>query len=786
MTIRAVRFIRAFLIVILALAVCQFGITVPAAAISAKSTAHCWADIQDSGGHELASLGNDGVVDSYTAYLPNASSYQVACENTAGNAMSDYLKDHGHMCHVFFAANGGTVTAHDKEGSHGWEDSGRATTAAQYGYPGSCFAPTGHVFPAYYIFTLIYAPPGCTPAPDPGYDCGSQSSISYGSDSTNGTTTTIENSLESNTELEAKYEPITTSLGYDETSTNEDEVEVKKTSSASLDYPGSGSVGGDGVNHDFDIFYLIVNPSVAVSGWHDPVTGQNHAQWSLGTKNGAPAVPRRVEVAQLRCALAGVGPRPGGASNTGVNDGTNYDPTGSCQTNPHLWMTGAPNEDASGPNGFLPGLTYDDYKQILSQDPFWNAGIYQDLVIPANLTGRYERQSMNFDYSPPGGPDGKTCPKQEHEINDDSTDTLSNTEEQAYKASMAIEPDMGDVDVTLTQEMTFTNKTTHEKMTEHSEKATADVYCPSAGWTGNGQGLYDVAVYYDNLYGTFMFGLSDHLGRKLSIGTVKDADGDQVPHQPLTLTVGNRTYGGFSHTNGTFEIPARSNDGNVSGPGTLFAGAVSQAVDVGSNTQVAMVIPTPPPSLSVTLSATPPPADPGTSGGMAVQGKLTGAEAARLAEGGMVATQSSTGTTNTQQDGAKTTGRLTASKLTEGQMGAAVYVMGPQTKGPFYIAVKNASAFARAKNVTVTAVQAVSVTGQTVAFGGTLPYVVPAGTVVLAGHTLVFTLPLAGTATQQLSLLKVTIKADNLAPFPTTLVDTPVMVNAGSQQTGSH
>src|SRR5207237_829704 len=117
--------------------------------------------------------------------------------------------------------------------------------------------------------------------------------------------------------------------------------------------------------------------------------------------------------------------------------------------------------------------------------------------------------------------------------------------------------------------------------------------------------------YYDTLYGTFLFALDDGSGTvtRLLQGTITDMDGDLVPHEPLKLVVGNKTYQSFSRNNGSFRflLPAgQPNSGATTG--TLFVGstgAVSKSVSIGPQATATAAIPTPPPSLSV-APGTPP------------------------------------------------------------------------------------------------------------------------------------------------------------------------------------
>src|SRR6266480_4530644 len=161
------------LLILIAMLACQFTLSVRAEA----ATAHCLGNIQDTSGHVVADLnGSQGYVSVYNALFPQNESHQDQCVADVSAAASSWMNNSGQMCHAFFAANGSTLIIHYKLGSLSWRDSGHATTASAYNYPKSCFGLSGFAFPSYYIFTLIYTPPGCTPSTSSnGYQCGSGS-----------------------------------------------------------------------------------------------------------------------------------------------------------------------------------------------------------------------------------------------------------------------------------------------------------------------------------------------------------------------------------------------------------------------------------------------------------------------------------------------------------------------------------------------------------------------------------------------------------------------------------
>src|SRR5205823_1288451 len=105
------------------------------------------------------------------------------------------------VCSAFYASNERTLKTYYKLGSLEWVTTGGAIDPKHFGYPQVCFGPSSSLFLSYYILTLGYAPPGCTPASN--YDCAIGSYAQYESRSTTGTTTSVEKSVANNLVLNA-------------------------------------------------------------------------------------------------------------------------------------------------------------------------------------------------------------------------------------------------------------------------------------------------------------------------------------------------------------------------------------------------------------------------------------------------------------------------------------------------------------------------------------------------------------------------------------------------------
>jgi hypothetical protein len=404
-------------------------------------------------------------------------------------------------------------------------------------------------------------------------------------------------------------------------------------------------------------------------------------------------------------------------------------------------MPGLPGSDASLLSGYLPGLTTTDYKEILSQDLFWKTGATQTPTIPAS---RFEQQPQNFTYDP--GSTGN-CGTEKRDVENTHTDTISSSTENDYKASLGVGGDIGVVGLSVSQDMTWTDKVSTEKKAEKTQTASATVACASASWTGP----FNIAAYYDALYGTFLFVLDPLGGMKLVQGTVSDMDGDPVPHEPLTLLIGSETYSSFSHNNGhfLFALPVGQTAPSATS-GTLTvggAGGSSQTVSIGPTATATALIPTPPPSLSVALTGPPEPPHPNPPSNQ-------NAQSARMS------------TTASSTQAARMTGSANSP---------------PPEIPPLFVAVKNESVFATAKNVTVTSIKAATATGVALVWNGSLPFVVAGGTALKAGGTSVFPVAFSNAAAGAPTYLAITVSADNRPPFSTVLIQTVNKLQSGSQ-----
>ena len=124
---------------------------------------------------------------------------------------------------------------------------------------------TGTARPKYYILTVLYAPPGTTGG---NTSAGTSNSlVDYGSGSTTGTTTTIASSVKAGFNLQfgpSKDEGL--QFGFSQNTTDSSSLLIQKAVTFDIKIPGPAALPeADGIDHDHDVFALLLNPLLTVS-----------------------------------------------------------------------------------------------------------------------------------------------------------------------------------------------------------------------------------------------------------------------------------------------------------------------------------------------------------------------------------------------------------------------------------------------------------------------------------------------------------------------------------------
>jgi hypothetical protein len=308
---------------------------------------------------------------------------------------------------------------------------------------------TGTARPKYYILTVLYAPPGTTGGNKSAGP--SNSLVDYGSSSTTGTTTTIASSVKAGFNLQigpSKDEGL--QFGFSQNTTDSSSILIQKAVTFDIKIPGPAT---DGIDHNHDVFALLLNPLLMVSEFPG-----NNVQVAMGV------------------------------------DG----PTMNIQYVYAGWLNGA---QAMAP-GVLSqleaaGLDDEDYQQILSTNPFQSGSAVD--------TDRFIALPESFAYEPPysatDAPWVATYTVQ-------NTTTSTNTVTVEYDVTLSASDPIIDKILTVGDSVTWTNTNTTTTTDTTMESATVTVGGPSFGYPNTSpstSGPTSILVYWDSVYHSYAF-----------------------------------------------------------------------------------------------------------------------------------------------------------------------------------------------------------------------------------------------------------------------------------------
>jgi hypothetical protein len=378
----------------------------------------------------------------------------------------------------------------------------------------------GEVHPKYYVLMVIYAPPGVEGGGST--RGGSNSSVTYGSESTAGSTVSTSSSFKRGTSVSVTAEggflgsggSAGVSFDYSASTSNKQSLDITKSASTTITKPGPSR---DGIDHDEDEIWLWLNPTIELS------LTPTSATWGLG-KNPQADI-QKVYVGQLK-----------GRSEI--------------------------------PNGVLDrfkayGITAQEYPEILKADPPANGTI---------VVNRFQSLNTTFPYEPPYAPSEQPSTltfKAEYKS------TSSSEETYAWETSVgaSVKGSLGFIALAKTEmkyedKWTWTGSNTSSSSTSTSQSASVTVGGPAYGYSGP----TDIAVYYDLIYNTFLFAPVDTTLQPLSLhGSVKNSSGKAAGGKEVGLVANGVKYRTFTNTKGEYRI-----FGKISGPLQLHAGGVKR------------------------------------------------------------------------------------------------------------------------------------------------------------------------------------------------------------------
>jgi hypothetical protein len=345
-----------------------------------------------------------------------------------------------------FLAEARGTTCTDKAGAPGLCDGGPTDPEDL----GTCLSYIkGDILPKYQILNVMYAPAG-----------GGQGDADYQTGSTFGTTNSTSSTWVEGTTLSfsngggaGDFAAGDLNLSFSSTSTNGsgDSFDVKETTTADLNINRDA---GDGVNHEFDRIYLLLNPQVNVAV--NPIDTTQLTQ-QMTVRDGQNAKIQFVTVGQLH------GTQP-------INQGL-------------------ANDLASV------GITSADYQTMLNADPFsastpdFSRFVFLDQFPYEPVTSQTQLPT-NTVFS----------------VSSVSTAVHSSTASQAYSvsASLAGSSDfLGLMKVKLKLQFTFSYTHSNSSAQTTANTVSAKVTIPQPSFTY--EGPVQVVVYLDTIYNTFMF-----------------------------------------------------------------------------------------------------------------------------------------------------------------------------------------------------------------------------------------------------------------------------------------
>jgi hypothetical protein len=387
----------------------------------------------------------------------------------------------------------------------------------------------GDIRPKYVILTVVYAPPGTAGGKAPSF-------VDYSTGTTLGSTFTGSTSYKQDYSIS-----VTTSVGssagsgasvgfgldWNDTVTTKNEFSVTQSNKNDIRIT-SGST--DGIDHDYDEIYLMLNPIV-----HVTVNGEGtKLSYSVGT------------------------------------DG----PTADIQYVYPPWLKDPSLIPSNVMSHFQArGMIAEDFTAILKVDPFATG-------TPPVGTGRFLPTGQTLPYETV---ESANAPTTGNSVTLTNEQLVSGTHEDISSNTVSIDIEVsagfpGIAKIALQNDDKFTwtydNSTTNSTTT--TSTSVASVGNPSSAYTGP----TDIGVYWDTMFNSFVFAPINTASLNLS-GFVSDVSGASIWHRLVTLkTVNGRTYRTYTDHNGGYRFYG------VVGPGTDTSGELT--VEGGAPTKVTL------------------------------------------------------------------------------------------------------------------------------------------------------------------------------------------------------
>lgn len=339
-----------------------------------------------------------------------------------------------------------------------------------------------YVNPKYIIMAVVYAPPG------------SQSNVTYSQNTLVGNSTSLSGSFTNQTS-----QTVSVSAGFNITgvasgsvtgnssTTWSEEADTSASVSLNRSTTQSDEVRGPtsslGVNHDYDVIWLWLNPLVNFNVG----PGQNTLVWTGYSYDTHDQFDMDVYPVYV-----------------GYLNGHFTIPSDVAHVLSRSWAT-----NQTWPSGQGPGLTSADFATILAADPFSNPSYSIPAGSSTSPDGRFtvtDNQNISYTPPPPGG----------NPITETYVESYQTTQTQGQGAKYTFQQGFGtdtsfstgvilklSVDIKTQNTLTWNNQWSTTRTNTTGQSASLSVTGPAA--SDNYTGPTEFVVYQDNIYGTFMF-----------------------------------------------------------------------------------------------------------------------------------------------------------------------------------------------------------------------------------------------------------------------------------------
>ena len=390
----------------------------------------------------------------------------------------------------------------------------------------------GTVNPSYVVLTVVYAPPGTNGGK-------SSSTVSYGSGSTTGSTTSVSNSFKQAYSIAADTGAgfigngggVGLSFTYGVNASDGEALDIKKSSNTTITRPGPSV---DGIDHDRDTIYLWLNPVVSLS------LNSSSAVWTFNGSGTADI--QYVYVGWLR------------------NPSCSQD-----ATHPECM----PDNMRSKLKAY--GINEADFPDILAHDAFASGPTTPD---PA----RYQALNFTFPYEPPFSATDPV-PTTTFNVSNSSTATTNSSTTDDYKVDLTIHQEgnyLGLVKESMktTGSWEWSSTATKSSSTGTTDSASVTVGGPAFGYTGS----TDIEIYFDKIYKTFVF--APYVGPAASLkGTFLDANGKPQVLSAVSIISNGVEHHTLTNTRGDWKV-----FGKINGACKFVVGTLVKAISDCSTT----------------------------------------------------------------------------------------------------------------------------------------------------------------------------------------------------------